>query len=511
MEVAAWTERLLAGNSCLREGELGRTVAEVLAAALAAVDPYARVLHDTHRLIKPRGEAAVIGEFVFDLAADPYKPSESEHGRIWIFGAGKASAEMAAALVERFGERVAGGVVIAKHGLSSARLAQSPNPPGSLHASARLAQSPNPPGSLHASARLGPVELLLGDHPIPGAKSAAAAARLRARAAEVGPRDLVLCPISGGASALLSEPLLDPEDWATLTEHLLARDVSIQAINKLRRRFDALKAGGLARLLCPATVVGLLVSDVVGDELALIGSGPTVYPAPGEADSHAALLAEIGDRLHGLPDRIARQLAAPPPLAAWPSTPSGRPQSVYQVLLARNGDAREAACKAARAHGLDSIVLLPALGGLASTEGRRLAQLLADPPLDLPVTPPWCLVMGGETTVALGSEGLGILRGIGGRNLELALAAVEGLAGCPDVALVTLATDGEDGPTDAAGALITGSSLARIRALGLDPSSMLAAHDSYQVFDRIGDLVRTGSTGTNVCDLALLFRLRLRE
>lgn len=477
MHVAAWTERLLAQSPCLREGELGSIVTGVIAAALAAVDPHACVLRNTHRLLKPRGQAAVIGEFVFDLAADPQTPSGAEHARIWIFGAGKASAEMAAALVERFGERVAGGVVIAKH-------------------------------EPHAPERLGPVELLIGDHPIPGAGSAAAAARLRARAAEVGPRDLVLCPISGGASALLSEPLLDPSDWATLTEHLLARDVSIQAINKLRRRFDALKAGGLARLMCPATVLGLLVSDVVGDELALIGSGPTVYPTPGEAQSHAELLAELGDRLHGLPERIGRRLAAPPPLAAWPSTPSGRPHDVHQVLLARNGDAREAACKAASMHGLDSIVLLPALGGLAVGEGRRLAQLLADPPADLPVTSPWCLVMGGETTVALGPDGPTTRRGTGGRNLELALAAVEGLAGCPDVALLTLATDGEDGPTDAAGALVTGSSLTRIRALGLDPTSVLAAHDSYGVFDRLGDLVRTGSTGTNVCDLALLFRLR---
>jgi glycerate 2-kinase len=466
MDVGAWTERLSTRSPCLE-----RTVAEILAAALAAVDPHACVLRNTHRLIKPRGQAAVIGEFVFDLAADPTRTSETEHGRVWIFGAGKASAEMAAALVERFGERVAGGVVIAKH-------------------------------EPHAPERLGPVELLLGDHPIYGPASAAAAARLRVRAAEVGARDLVLCPISGGASALLSEPLLDPGDWATLTEHLLARDVSIQAINKLRRRFDALKAGGLARLFCPATVVGLLLSDVVGDELALIGSGPTVYPGPNEEASYAALLAELGDRLHGLPERLARRLAAPPPLVARPTTPSGRPHDVHEVLIARNGDAREAACKAARAHGLDSIVLLPALGGLAAERGRELARLLAAPPPDLPVTPPFCLVMGGETTVALGPERLGH----GGRNLELALAAVEGLAGCPDVALVTLATDGEDGPTDAAGALVTGDSLARIRSLGIDPTAALAAHDSYRVFERVGDLVRTGSTGTNVCDLALLFR-----
>jgi glycerate 2-kinase len=468
----AWTERLLAKNPCLRADAPGQLLAEIAAAALAAVDPHACVLRNTHRLIKPRGEAAVIGEFVFDFAPADAAPVGREHARMWIFGAGKASAEMAAALVERFGERVAGGLVIAKH-------------------------------EPQARERLGPVELWLGDHPIPGPASAAAVARLRTLAAGVGPRDLVLCPISGGASALLSDPLLDPGDWATLTEHLLARDVSIQAINKLRRRFDALKAGGLARLSCPATVVGLVVSDVVGDELALVGSGPTVYPEPGEAQAHAALLAELGERLQGLPERIVQRLADPPVLVPRPTAPDGRPHAVHQVLIARNGDAREAACKAARARGLDSIVLLPALGGLAVSEGRRLAQLLAHPPEDLPVTQPWCVVMGGETTVALGP---GSATGLGGRNLELALAAVEGLSGCSDVALVTLATDGEDGPTDAAGARVGGDSLARLRALGIDPNVALAAHDSYRVFDRLGDLVRTGSTGTNVCDLALLLR-----
>lgn len=475
MDAARWARRLLAKSPCLRGDELGQHIAEIAGAALAAVDPHACTLRGTHRLIKPRGEAAVIGEYVFDLAADPERPGETEHGRTWIFGAGKASVEMAAALVERFGERVAGGVVIAKREPDEA-----------------------------ARGRLGSVEVVLGDHPIPGPATAAAVAHLRARAAAVGPRDLVLCPISGGASALLSEPLWPAGDWATLTEHLLARDVSIQAINKLRRRFDALKAGGLARLVSPATVVSLVVSDVVGDELALVGSGPTVYAEPHEAGAHAGLLVELGERLHGLPEHVARRLAAPPELPARPVGSDGRPHAVHQVLIARNGDAREAACRAARARGLDSIAVLPALGGPAADEGRRLARLLARPPGDLPVAPPWCVVMGGETTVSLEPGGAGI----GGRNLELALAAVEELAGCTDVALVTLATDGEDGPTDAAGARVGGDSLARMRALDLDPNRALAAHDSYSVFERLGDLVRTGSTGTNVCDLALLLRLR---
>src|SRR5690606_13339722 len=173
-----------------------------------------------------------------------------------------------------------------------------------------------------------------------GSRTAAAVARLRARARQVGPRDLVLCPISGGASALLSEPALAAEDWVDLHERLLARDVSIQAINKLRRRFDALKAGGLARLLAPATGVGMIISDVVGDDLALVGSGPTVYPSEREDAEYRALLDQLD--LTDLPASLRHAIEHPPPLLEPPRV-DGRPQGVHQVLLARNGDAREAA------------------------------------------------------------------------------------------------------------------------------------------------------------------------
>ena len=477
-DAEAWTARLLERSPCLSRAPHGPVLARVAAAALAAVDPHACVLRHTHRLRKPKGEAAVVGEFVFDLAADPDQPGPGEHARLWIFGAGKASAAMAAALVECFGERVAGGAVIVKHG-DATHVAGSE------------------------------VELLRGDHPIPGPATAAATARLRALASRVGPRDLVLCPISGGASALLSEPRIEPALWAELSAGLLRRDVSIQAINKLRRRFDALKAGGLARLLAPATVVSLIVSDVVGDELGLVGSGPTVYAGPRESEDYAALLASLAPRLSELPAALRERLASPPPPPAWPQTPAGLPQGVYQVLVARNGDAREAGCLQAQAEGLDNLVILPALGGLAASEGQRLAQLLCELPADLPIALPACLVTGGETTVELGGASeheLGHELGLGGRNQELALAAIEGLAGVEGAALMTLATDGEDGPTNAAGAVVTGDSAARARAAGIDLPAALARHDSHAVFEQLGDLVRTGATGTNVCDLAFLLR-----
>jgi len=476
-----WTHALLERSPCLARHPRGGLIARVAGEALAAVDPRAAVLRSTHLLRKPKGEAAVVGEFVFDLADDPRAPGPNEHGRIHVFGAGKASGAMAAAIVERFGARVAGGVVIVKH------------PPASLEP----APPDAPPGVL---GRIGPVEIMLGDHPIPGPRTAAAAAHLRARARQVKPRDLVLCPISGGGSALLSEPTLAPADWVAVHELLLTRDVSIQAINKIRRRFDALKAGGLARLLAPATVVGLIVSDVVGDELALVGSGPTVYASANEPADYLEVLAELDDRLQELGPRLHQALAEPPALPSHPHD-QDRPQGVHQVLLARNGDAREAACRRARDEGLDSIVLLPALGGLAADEGRRLARLLAEMPADLPVSGPACLVTGGETIVTLGAD-----PGHGGRNQELALAAIEALAGVPNVALLSLASDGEDGPTDAAGALVTGESFARAQGLGLDLAGALAGHRSHAVFDRLDDLIRTGPTGTNVCDLAFLYR-----
>ncbi len=477
-----WAARLRERSPGLAAHPRGPSIAAIAGDALAAVDPRACVLRSTHLLRKPKGEAAVVGEFVFDLAdvQAGATPGPAEHGPLRVFGAGKAGAAMAAALVERFGPRIAGGLVIVKHAPRELEL-----------------QPPRPGDPAGLIGRLGAVELMLGDHPIPGARTAAAVARLRALAREVGPRDLVLCPISGGASALLSEPCIELPLWTELHAALLRRDVSIQAINKLRRRFDALKAGGLARLLAPATAVGLIISDVVGDELALVGSGPTVYASEREEADYAALLDELG-----LSPALAAALRSPPPLPEHPRGPDGLPQGVHQVLLARNGDAREAACRRARAEGLDSIVLLPALGGLAAAEGRRLGELLATMPADLPVRPPACLVTGGETTVALEDHE----HALGGRNQELALAAIEALAGTPKLALLTLASDGEDGPTDAAGALVTGETLARARALGLDLDDALARHASHAALDRLDALIRTGPTGTNVCDLALLFR-----
>lgn len=457
-----WVARLLDGCAGLRSHARGTSLARIAAAALTAVDPRRCVLANTRVLER---DALLVGEHVLTL-----RPG----ARVWVFGAGKASVAMTEALLERFGDRIAGGLIIAKH----------------LEPDVGRRQPVWAKG-------LGPIEVMLGDHPLPGPRSLAASARLRELARDVTPNDLVLCPISGGASALLSEPTIPLDEWTALVGHMLTHEVSIHAINLVRRRLDCLKAGGLARAFAPASVVGIVISDVVGDELALVGSGPTVYFDPARelarlADTSKQVLADA-------PANIRRLIEALP----IPEPPPPE-QRVNTVLLASNADAREAACRAAISEGLDSIVMLPAMTGPAAATGRRLAALLRELPDDLPLRPPLCLVTGGETLVDVHptTEPLGR----GGRNQELALAAVEPLAGAEGCSLLTLASDGEDGPTPAAGALVTTDTLARARSLGLDPADHLARHDSYTFFTALGDALVIGPTGTNVCDLAVLLR-----
>lgn len=481
-----WSAKLLEGCPALRRHAHGEVIAAIAAAALDAVDPRACVRRHVHRLERPTGTAAVVGEYVFDLAATGDVPGPREHGRIWIVGAGKASVAMAGALVEIFGEHVGGGLIVAKHANQA------------------------DPGAID----LGPVRVCLGDHPTPGAASLAARDQLVELAARVQPRDLVLCPVSGGASALATDPTLPLDQWATLTGHFLAHDVPIHALNRIRRRLDRLKAGGLARLFAPATVVGLIVSDVVGDDLALVGSGPTVYASPADAsEAHAALMEDLRDVLDDLPPPIASAIRDSARPAARPEAPTA--QQVYQVLIARNGDAREAACRAARANGLDSLIVLPAITGPAEAEAERVATPLADPSATLPVRPPVCLVYGGEPTVHIPRSVQADAHG--GRNQTLALAAAGALARiarrasdsaepATDLAVLALATDGEDGPTDAAGAFVTQRTLELAAVDGLDVATALRTRRSYPLLDQLGSLLYTGPTGTNVCDLVLALR-----
>ncbi|MBX0326641.1 glycerate kinase, partial [Oscillochloris sp. ZM17-4] len=397
-------------------------------------------------------------------------------GRVRIVGSGKAGRPMAAAAADVLGDRLSGGVMVIKRDTTQDVGAKLPHP-----------------GSYH---------ILAAGHPVPDERSVAGARRIADLLSDSREGDLVIALISGGGSALLSLPApgLSLADIQALTGQLLACGASIDEINTIRKHLDIIKGGGLARMAHPADLVTLVLSDVVGSPLDVIASGPTVPDPSSFADALAVL-----DR-HGLPDRappaivdrLRRGAAGERAETPGPSDPCFARAST--LLVGGNPQAAEAAERAARAAGLSALILTTYLQGEAREAGRFLGAIgreLASAGRPLPR--PACVIVGGETTVTLRGDGRG------GRNQELALAAVGELAGLPDVALITLATDGGDGPTDAAGAVVTGETLSRARALGLDPAASLARNDAYPFFTALGDLLRPGPTDTNVNDLAFLF------
>ncbi|MCA9651460.1 MAG: DUF4147 domain-containing protein [Myxococcales bacterium] len=290
----------------------------------------------------------------------------------------------------------------------------------------------------------GRIAVARGAHPIPDERSEAAGRAVIELARRAGPDDLLVVLLSGGASSLMVAPVPGRSlpELARLGDQLLRSGVPIEEINRRRSQLDRLKAGGLRRLAEPTRVLTLVLSDVTGAPSSVVGSGPSV----------------------------------PGPL----------------VELASNDTAVAAAMRAVVAEGWRAEPW-PPLRGEARALGRRLARRLRDAcPRE-----PTAFVAGGETTVTMRGHGRG------GRNQSLALAALPELAGAEGRLLVTLATDGEDGPTDAAGAVVTGDSAVRAAALGLDPVAHLDDDDAYPVFEALGDLLRIGPTGTNVCDLVL--------
>jgi len=287
-----------------------------------------------------------------------------------------------------------------------------------------------------------------------------------------------------------------------LTRELLACGASINEINTLRKHLDQVKGGGLARMAQPAALATLVLSDVVGDPLDVIASGPTVPDPTTFADAYAIL------ERYGIVERI------PPPIVAHlcrgiagavaetPKAGDALFERVQNLIIGSNRQAAEGALEAAQAEGFNAMLLTTYLQGEAREVGRVLAALAREiAATGRPVSRPACVVAGGETTVTLRGDGMG------GRNQELALATAADLAGLRDVLLVTLATDGGDGPTDAAGAVVTGATLDQARGLGLDPAAQLARNDAYPFFAALGDLLRPGPTQTNVNDLTFVFAL----
>jgi glycerate 2-kinase len=399
--------------------------------------------------------------------------------RRWIIALGKAASPMARTAVEvlsDWGAEPVGGLVV----------------------------GPSPESPPHPFIRVVP-----GDHPEPGARSLAAAEALGTVATQVAPDDEVWVLLSGGTTSLVGAPEegLSPAELTGLYAVLLGSGLDITAMNRVRKRFSRWGGGRLARALAPARVRVYAVSDVIGDDLASIGSGPCV-PDPTTAAELRRLLqhASLWDRL----PQPARRLLAAVESGETAETPKPGDQAFARVsveLIASNRLALEAAAKRAAELGLAPVIAETPLAGEASAAGASVAALLLQhcgrgkipQPEAGAFVPAKCLIWGGETTVTLGES-----TGLGGRCQELALAAARTLAGAgPGIALLAAGTDGRDGPTDAAGAIVDGDTWNAIRGAGRDPERDLGAHDAYHALDAAHALLRPGLTGTNVMDVVI--------
>jgi hydroxypyruvate reductase len=340
-------------------------------------------------------------------------------------------------------------------------------------------------GPLQASFDLPPrIETFAGGHPLPNDQSLAAGERLAGLLSDVGEDDVVLVLISGGGSAMLEHPApgVTLTDLQTVNLGLLRSGLPISEINVVRGALSRLKIGGLARMAAPARIAALVISDVPGDDLAAVASGPTVLaPDPRRRAraiiERAGLWSSVGDAVHSA-------LSAPRPGRRVLTQP-------VTLLVASNRGAVRAAASTARTLGFEVDRMDRPLRGEARRVGGRLARRL------LRERRGSCLVAGGETTVTFKTAGRG------GRNQEMCLQAALLLEEEPRVAFMAFATDGIDGPTEAAGAVVTGSTTAEIRHRGVDPKASLEAHDSFTALEAAGALIRTGPTGTNVADLVI--------
>jgi glycerate 2-kinase len=425
----------------------GAAVTRILAAALQAVEPSAA----TARFIRREGESLFVNEREYFLG---------DIGRIHILGLGKASLTMSQSVADLLTPRATRGLLIPK-------------------------QTPvQPPSGF---------DLQPGGHPVPNEDSLRAGEKASALAQGLHENDLLLCLISGGGSALMTlpHPGVSLEDLRALTSSLLACGARVDEINTLRRHLDQLKGGGLARLAMPARVVSLILSDVVGNPLEAIASGPTA-PDPSTREEALGVLEKYG-LIGKAPASIIHALKTIP---ETPKPNDALFERVQNVIVGSAARAAESAQSQVRREGFHPVWLGDDWQGEAREVGRRLCHILKT----TTAPRPFCLIAGGESTVTLRG------RGRGGRNQELALAAVRDLADMDDALLVTLATDGEDGPTDAAGAVVTGATLPRGLEMHLSPESFLDDNDAYAYFSALNDLLKPGATGTNVNDLMFGFR-----
>jgi len=438
-----------------KEKALRSHALEILTAGIDAVRPDEAV----ERAMHLDAQTLVVGDARYDLDA---------YDRVIVVGFGKASASMAKAVEEILDGFELKGLVVVKYG--------------------HLAD-------------LEKIRIVEAAHPTPDESGHAGAKEIAALLADAGETDLVLCLISGGGSALMPLPAagISLADKKRTTDLLLECGARIVEINAVRKHISGIKGGQLARLAHPATVVSLMLSDVVGDPLDAIASGPTV-PDP----TTFAECIEIIDR-YGIRDRCPKTVldhlenGASGRIDETPKPGDPVFSGTRNLVIGSNAVAVKAAEKTARSLGYNTIVLSTLIEGetrdVAGVHTAIAREVIAS---GRPIKTPACLISGGETTVTIKGNGTG------GRNQEFALAAAVDIAGIAGIVVLSAGTDGTDGPTDAAGALADGRTVARGQDAGLDAMAHLQGNDAYPFFDRLGDLIKTGPTNTNVMDLRVI-------
>jgi glycerate 2-kinase len=439
-------------------------LADIFDAALAAADPYNAVL-----------KAASVEHDRLKIAGAKYDLAAFE--RIIVVGAGKAAARMALAIESLLGNRIAAGLIVVKDG---------------------------------HTAPLDIIEQVEAAHPVPNEAGIAGTQRILHMVRSAGEKTLVICLLSGGASALLVAPVegVTLQDKQDATRLLLNAGASINELNAVRKHLSAVKGGRLAQAAFPAPLVTLIVSDVIGDALDVIGSGPTSPDDSTFADAWA-VIAKYGLQQRFPPrvmDYLQHGIAGQKPETVKANDPCLT--KTRNVIVAGIRQALDAARDRAAQLGYSVLMVSDTLQGEARDAAHFLAQAARSELDAMRANERRCLLCGGETTVAVRGTGKG------GRNQELALAFALEIEGDQGVALLSAGTDGSDGPTDAAGAMVDGSTTSRARSLGIDPLRHLDDNDSYIFFQRLDAVsgahshFKTGPTGTNVMDIQILLLVK---
>lgn len=435
----------------LRESALS-----IFNAALKAADPSVAI----RQAVQREGDVLRVGICDYDLA----------RGRLFVVGFGKAGAAMAHALESICGDKIAYGLVCVKYGHRIPLALQS-------------------------------IQIHEAGHPLPDANSMRGAEKILAVLSEAHADDLVICLISGGGSAILELPAagIALEEMRQTTDALLRSGATINELNTLRKHLSQVKGGQLARRANGAQIISLILSDVIGSPLDTIASGPTAPDSTTFADALDVI--ERRKVRNQLPASVVRHVerGARGEIAETPKLDDPIFSRVQNVVVADNELACQAAMQTARAAGFNTLLLTSYLQGEAREVARMFAAIAKEiAQSNQPVPLPACIIAGGETTVTVRGTGKG------GRNQELALAAAIEIAGMPNVLVLSGGTDGNDGPTDAAGAIADGATSARAAALGLDARSYLSNNDAYHFFQPMDDLIMTGPTNTNVNDVMIV-------